>query len=450
MEQSQNELGTMPIGRLLAVMSVPMMVSMFIQALYNVVDSMFVAKISEEALAAVSLAYPMQNIITAIGVGTGVGITALVPASLGRGDQEMAERAANVQNFLSLCYSVVFVFTGLIFTDVYYTMQTKDQAIISAGVSYLRIICLVSVGAFFGQGLEKLLVATGNSALSMISQATGAVMNIILDPLLIFGVGPFPEMGVAGAAAATVIGQIAAAILALIFNIRKNTALRFSLQKMLPRAKILENIFAVGLPSMITVGLSSAMSYCINQIFLAVGTTATAAFGIWLKLQNFGYMPVYGLNNGSISILSYNSGAGRLDRVHATLKLALRIGVAVSVAVMLLYMLCARPLLGMFNASENMYSIGMTAIRICSISIPFGACTLVLSSSFQSLGRSRNTLFVNVCRQLVVLVPIAWLLSLSGDIRLIWSAFPIAEAATMVIAMALSHRLMKRLNQEQQ
>ena len=450
MEQSQNKLGTMPIGRLLAVMSVPMMVSMFIQALYNVVDSMFVAKISEEALAAVSLAYPMQNIITAIGVGTGVGITALVPASLGRGDQEMAERAANVQNFLSLCYSVVFVFTGLIFTDVYYTMQTKDQAIISAGVSYLRIICLVSVGAFFGQGLEKLLVATGNSALSMISQATGAVMNIILDPLLIFGVGPFPEMGVAGAAAATVIGQIAAAILALIFNIRKNTALRFSLQKMLPRAKILENIFAVGLPSMITVGLSSAMSYCINQIFLAVGTTATAAFGIWLKLQNFGYMPVYGLNNGSISILSYNSGAGRLDRVHATLKLALRIGVAVSVAVMLLYMLCARPLLGMFNASENMYSIGMTAIRICSISIPFGACTLVLSSSFQSLGRSRNTLFVNVCRQLVVLVPIAWLLSLSGDIRLIWSAFPIAEAATMVIAMALSHRLMKRLNQEQQ
>ncbi len=450
MEQSQNKLGTMPIGRLLAVMSVPMMVSMFIQALYNVVDSMFVAKISEEALAAVSLAYPMQNIITAIGVGTGVGITALVPASLGRGDQEMAERAANVQNFLSLCYSVVFVFTGLIFTDVYYTMQTKDQAIISAGVSYLRIICLVSVGAFFGQGLEKLLVATGNSALSMISQATGAVMNIILDPLLIFGVGPFPEMGVAGAAAATVIGQIAAAILALIFNIRKNTALRFSLQKMLPRAKILENIFAVGLPSMITVGLSSAMSYCINQIFLAVGTTATAAFGIWLKLQNFGYMPVYGLNNGSIAILSYNYGAGRLDRVHATLKLALRIGVAVSVAVMLLYMLCARPLLGMFNASENMYSIGMTAIRICSISIPFGACTLVLSSSFQSLGRSRNTLFVNVCRQLVVLVPIAWLLSLSGDIRLIWSAFPIAEAATMVIAMALSHRLMKRLNQEQQ
>ena len=449
MEGSQNKLGTMPIGKLLAVMSVPMMVSMFIQALYNVVDSMFVARISEEALAAVALAYPMQNVSTAIGVGTGVGITALVPAALGRGDREMADRLANVQNFLLLCYSLLFVLVGLFFSGPFFRMQTDNAEIVEAGVSYMRSVCAVSVGAFFGQGLEKLLVATGNSALSMISQATGAVINLIFDPLLIFGLGPFPRMGVAGAAVATVFGQIMAALLALFFNLKKNREIRFSLSRMLPRLRILKNIYAVAVPSMITVGLSSAMSYCINQIFLAIGTTATATFGIWLKLQNFGFMPVFGMNNGSIAILAYNRGAKQFDRVRKTLRLALKVGISVSAAIMLFYMLCARPLLGLFNASENMYSIGTVAIRICALSLPFGACTLVLSSSFQALRRSRNTLLVNVCRQLVVLVPVAWLLSLAGDIRLIWCAFPISETITMVIAILLARRLLRGLEQRE-
>ncbi|MDD6189765.1 MAG: MATE family efflux transporter [Clostridiales bacterium] len=443
MEQSQNKLGVMPVGKLLMVMSVPMMISMLIQALYNVVDSMFVARISEEALAAVGIAFPMQNVVTAIGVGTGVGITALVPASLGRGDRETAERAANAQNFLSLCYSLVFVVIGLAFSRLYYTMQTDEPAIIEAGVSYMRIVCVVSIGAFFGQGLEKLLVATGNSALSMICQATGAVLNIILDPLLIFGLGPIPAMGVAGAAVATVIGQIVAAALALFFNIKKNTAVRFRLKAMMPSAEILKSIFAVGIPSMLTVGLASVMSYCINQIFLAVSTTATAAFGIWLKLQSFGFMPVYGLNNGSIAILAYNRGAKKYDRVRATLKLALKIGISVSFLVMLFYMIATQPLLAMFSATENMYAIGTVAIRICALSLPLGACTVVLSSSFQSLGKPRNTLLVNMCRQLIILVPVAWLMSLTGDIRLIWSAFPIADGLTMIIAIVLSRRLMR-------
>lgn len=449
MNGSQDKLGSMPIGRLLLVMSVPMMISMLIQALYNVVDSMFVSHISEEALVAVSLAYPMQNIITAIGVGTGVGITALVPASLGRGDRKTAERAANVQNFLSLCYSLIFIVIGVLFAQTYYDMQKIEVLeIASEGVKYLKIVCVVSVGAFFGQGLEKLLVATGNSALSMISQATGAVINIILDPLLIFGLGPFPKMGVSGAALATVLGQIAAAVLALIFNLKKNTAVRFSLSSMLPSVRIIKGIFAVGVPSMLTVGLSSAMSYCINQIFLAVGTTATAAFGIWIKLQSFGYMPVYGLNNGSIAILSYNYGAKRLDRVKATLALAMKVGVCVTTVIMAVFMLFPRQLLLLFNASENMYNIGSTAIRICSLSMPVGACTLVLSSSFQSLGRSRNTLISNFCRQLLILVPVAWLLSLTKNLKFIWFAFLISESATAVIALTLSRRLMGRLSAE--
>ncbi len=444
MEQSQNKLGVMPIGKLLMVMSVPMMISMFIQALYNVVDSMFVARISEEALAAVGIAFPLQNIATAIGVGTGVGITALVPRSLGSGDRETAERAANVQNFLCLCYSLVFVVIGLVFARPYYTVQTDDPAIIEAGVAYTRIVCAVSVGVFFGQGLEKLLVASGYSALSMICQASGAVINIVLDPILIFGLGPIPAMGVKGAAIATVIGQIFAAALALFFNLKKNKAVRFSFRAMLPDVKTLKAIYAVGIPSMLTVGLSTIMSYCINQIFLAVGTTATAAFGIWIKLQSFGFMPVYGLNNGSIAILAYNRGAKKYDRVRQTLKMASIIGVCVTLVVMIFYMTATRPLLAMFNASENMYAIGTAAIRICALSLPFGAYTVILSSSFQSLGNPRNTFLVNMCRQLIILVPVAWLLSLLGDVRYIWAAFPVADAVTMLIAAGISRRLMKK------
>lgn len=443
MENSQNKLGVMPIGKLLMVMSVPMMISMFIQALYNVVDSMFVAKISEEALAAVGIAFPLQNIAIAIGVGTGVGITALVPRSLGSGDYETANRAANVQNFLCICYSLVFVVIGLAFARPYYTMQTDDPAIIEAGVDYVRIVCAVSVGVFFGQGLEKLLVASGYSALSMICQASGAIINIALDPILIFGLGPIPAMGVKGAAIATVAGQIFASALALFFNLTKNKTIRFSLKDMVPNIKTLKAIYAVGIPSMLTVGLSTVMSYCMNQIFLAVGTTATAAFGIWVKLQSFGFMPVYGLNNGSIAILAFNRGAKKYDRVRKTLKLASIIGVCVSSVVMVFYIAAARPLLGLFSASENMYAIGMAAVRICALSLPFGAYTVILSSSFQSLGNPRNTFLVNMCRQLIILVPIAWLLSLIGDVRYIWAAFPVADAATMLISMGISRRLMK-------
>ena len=443
MENSQNKLGVMPIGKLLMVMSVPMMISMFIQALYNVVDSMFVAKISEEALAAVGIAFPLQNVAIAIGVGTGVGITALVPRSLGSGDYETANRAANVQNFLCICYSLVFVVIGLAFARPYYTMQTDDPAIIEAGVDYVRIVCAVSVGVFFGQGLEKLLVASGYSALSMICQASGAIINIVLDPILIFGLGPIPAMGVKGAAIATVAGQIFASALALFFNLTKNKTIRFSLKDMVPNIKTLKAIYAVGIPSMLTVGLSTVMSYCMNQIFLAVGTTATAAFGIWVKLQSFGFMPVYGLNNGSIAILAFNRGAKKYDRVRKTLKLASIIGVCVSSLVMVFYIAAARPLLGLFSASENMYAIGMAAVRICALSLPFGAYTVILSSSFQSLGNPRNTFLVNMCRQLIILVPIAWLLSLIGDVRYIWAAFPVADAATMLISMGISRRLMK-------
>lgn len=441
MAQQENKLGVMPIGRLLLVMSVPMMVSFFIQALYNVVDSIFVAKISENALTAVSIAFPMQNIITAIGVGTGVGVNAMVPRYLGQGRQRDAEKIANVAVFLSACYCVIFVLVGLFVVGPYYRMQTDVPEIVDGGIRYLRVVCMISFGAFFGQNFEKLLVATGNSFHSMISQASGAIFNIIFDPLLIFGVGPFPKMGITGAAVATVLGQIFAALVAFLLAMKKQRAVRIHFGAMLPDLRSLKEIYAVGIPSILTVGLGSAMSFFLNQIFLAFSTTATAVFGIWLKLQNFCYMPVFGLNNGTIPMISYNFGAGHMDRVHKTIRLALTVALTLMGLLLMVLELIPRQLLVLFSASENMFAIGTVALRITCLSLPFGAAAVILSSSFQSLGRSRYTLAVNLCRQLIFIVPAAWLLSRTGQLSLVWLAVPIAEALSLVLALILRKKL---------
>ncbi len=444
MEQ-KDKLGTMPIGRLLVVMSIPMMISFFIQALYNVVDAIFVAKISENALTAVSIAFPMQNIITAIGVGTGVGVNALVPRYLGQQKQRDAEKIANVAVFLSLCYCVVFLLVGLFVVEPFYRMQTNVEEIVTDGIRYLRVVCLVTAGAFFGQNFEKLLVATGHTVCSMISQATGAIFNMIFDPLLIFGVGPFPELGVTGAAVATVLGQIVAAIVAFVLVMVQQHAVRLHPGAMLPDARSLKEIYAVGIPSIITVGLGSAMSFCLNQILLAFSTTATAVFGVWLKLQNFAYMPVFGLNNGTIPMISYNYGAGRMDRVDQTIHLALKVALILMCVLLVVLELFPAPLLQMFSATENMYAIGITALRLTCLSLPFGATAVILSSSFQSLGRSRYTLLVNLCRQLFFMVPIAWLLSLTGRLELVWMAVTISEAMSMGLAILLRRKLKREL-----
>lgn len=442
----KNKLGEMPIGRLLISMSVPMMISFFIQALYNIVDSMFVAMISEDALTAVSIAFPVQQVITAIGVGTGVSLNALVPRFMGQGRQEDSLRIANVAVFLCVCYTAFFFLLGLTFVTTYYTMQTTVPTIVESGVAYLRIICLVTVGAFFGQIFEKLLVATGNTLQSMIAQASGAVFNLIFDPLLIFGIGPFPAMGVRGAAIATVGGQVFAAIIAFLLLVRKDTGIRLKISYMRPSLPVLKQIFSIAIPSMITVGVSSVMSFCINQILLAFSTTATAVFGIWLKLQNFSYMPIFGLNNGTTPIISYNYGAGRLDRVKKTMKLAMAISVGLMCLLLMVYELIPGQLLMLFSASDTMLAIGTTALRIFCLTLPIGAASMILSSAFQSLGRSRFTLMVNLSRQLIFLVPIAWLLSLTGKLPLVWTASVIAEALGLVMAIFLWRKMKKMLD----
>ncbi len=441
----ENKLGTMPIGRLLISMSVPMMISFFIQALYNVVDSIFVAMISEDALTAVSIAFPMQNIITAIGVGTGVGITALVPRYLGQRQQRDAEKIANVAVFLAACYWIVFLLVGLFLVRPYYEMQTNVEGIVDSGVAYLSVICMISFGAFFGQCFEKLLTGTGHTLASMSAQATGAIFNIVFDPLLIFGIGPFPALGVTGAAVATVSGQIVAAILATILATTKQNSVRIHLCAMIPDFRSIKDIYTVGIPSIITVGLSSGMSFCINQILLGFSTTATAVFGIWLKLQNFSYMPVYGLNNGTVPMISYNYGAGKLDRVNQTIRLGLKVALSLMIVLACVFEMIPTGLLTLFSATENLMEIGTAALRIVCVSLPFGAVTLIFSSSFQALGHSNYTLAVNLCRQLIFAIPIAWLLSLTGRLELVWLAVVLAEAMSTIMAVILRRRIVREL-----
>ncbi len=442
--QTQDKLGTMPIGRLVAVMSLPMMISMLVQALYNAVDAMFVARLSEDALTAVSLAWPFQNVMIAVGVGSGVGVSALVSRALGKGDRASAERTANVQNFLTVCYALVFALLGLTLSRRLFTMQTADPAIVSYGETYLTICAVCSVGMLFGQNLEKLLTATGSSVLSMICQAAGAVVNIILDPLLIFGLGPFPRLEVAGAAWATVIGQTVAAVLALVFCLKFNRATRFRLRQMLPSRPIVKAIASIGVPSALTVCLGSAISYGMNAILLPFTTTAAAVFGVWMKLQYFAFMPVFGLNNGTIAIYSYNYGAGRLDRVRETLRLSICISAGFTILAALVYELIPRQMLGLFDASENMLALGVPALRICAVSLPFGAMSVIFSSSYQSLGYSGLTLLVSVCRQMLFPLPIAWLLSRSGILERVWPAVPAGELLTFVLAAVLARFVLRR------
>lgn len=442
----KNKLGEMPIPKLIISMSVPMMLSFFIQALYNIVDSIFVARISEHALTAVSMAFPIQQLMTALGVGTGVAINALVSRYNGQKRPDKAEKIANVTVFLCFCYIILFLFIGMFVVRPYYSMQTDVAAIVEAGTQYLSIVCTISAGCFLGMIFEKMLVATGNSILSMTSQGTGAIVNIIFDPLLIFGIGPFPAMGVRGAAAATVLGQIVAAIVAFTLFTRHEKTIHLSFKKMIPDLAILKNIFSIALPSMITVGLGSIMSFGMNQILLAFSTTATAVFGIWMKLQNFCNMPIFGMNNGTVPILSFNYGAGRKDRVQETIHLATKAALILMLVLMVILELVPQPLLRVFNASDNMLGIGTIALRMAVASLPFCAFTLICSSAFQALNHSRYTMLLSILRQVVIMLPSAWLFALTGNLAMVWLSIPVTEVIGAAISFVLRKKLFAELD----
>lgn len=445
-DTSENRLGTMPIARLLITMSVPMMVSFFIQALYNIVDSMFVARISENALTAVSLAFPMQQIVSAISVGIGVGINACIPRHLARGDQAQAERTAGSAVFLGLAFTLLFAALGLTASHAIYSFQTKEVEIVELGTSYLSICWTLCIGVFLGQIFEKMLVCTGRSILAMLAQASGAIINIIFDPLLIFGIGPFPELGIAGAAAATVMGQIFAAILAIALNLHFNTSVRVHANRIRPNVVCFQDILAVGFPSMVTMGLSSVTTFAINQILLTYSTTATAVYGIWIKLQNFCYMPIFGMNNGTVPIFSYNFARGLRERVNQTLRLAA--GFAAVYLVILAVVLECIPgtLLSLFSASKNMLSIGIIALRFCIASLPFGGLTVICASAMQAMQHAHYALTVNILRQFVFIIGLfAGISALTGTLHLVWLAVPVTEMLSLVVAFSLLRRMMGQL-----
>lgn len=425
--RKENKMGVMPVNRLLITMSIPMMISMLVQALYNVVDSMFVARLSENALTAVSLAFPAQNLMIAVGTGTGVGVNALLSKSLGEKNFQRANQTANNAIFLAFCSYAVFAILGFFFARTFFLLQTDIPDIVDYGTSYLTICCICSFGSFGQIIFERLLQATGQTIYTMITQGLGAIINIIMDPILIFGLFGFPKMGVAGAAAATVLGQIVAMLLGLFLNLTKNKEIQLDIRLLRPNGSVIRQIYSVGIPSIIMVAISSVMTFGMNKILIAFTSTATAVFGVYFKLQSFVFMPVFGLNNGMVPIIAYNYGAKKPDRLTKTIKLGILYAVIIMLLGFLIFHLFTDKLLLLFNASDYMLEIGIPALRIISLSFLLAGFGVVTSSVLQSLSHGLFSLMVSLIRQLVVLLPTAFLLSFTGKLNLVWWAFPFAE-----------------------
>ena len=443
--ERENIMGTMEINPLLVKLSVPMMISMLVQALYNVVDSVFVSWVSEEALTAVSLAFSLQNMMIAVGVGTGVGVNAMLSKSLGEKNQKRANATAENGIFLSACSFLVFLVIGLTCIKPYFYAQTSDDAIALQGIRYLSVCCIFSLGLFTQTMGEKLLAATGRTQLSMISQLVGAVVNIILDPIFIFGYCGEALSGTTGAAVATVIGQFCGAGMTLYFNTRKNPDIQLDFKGFRPSAKAIGRIYTVGLPSIAMQCVGSLMTFGMNLILMAFSSTAVAVFGVYFKLQSFVFMPIFGLNNGMVPIISYNYGARRPERVRKTIRLAVCYAEGIMVLGFCIFEFFPGQVLGLFSASQAMLTIGIPAMRIICLHFLLAGTSIVLSSVFQALGNGLFSLIVSVCRQLFVLLPAAWLLARTGSVNNVWWAFLIAEIVSVLMSLAFYAHINKTI-----
>ena len=430
----ENKMGVMPVGKLLLNMAIPMIISMLVQAFYNVVDSVYVSRVSESAVTALSLAFPVQNMQIGFAIGIGVGVNSLLSKSLGEGNRDMANRTAGNGVFLVLIAVAVFMLFGFFGTRPYYEMQSDVAETVEGGIAYSSICCIFTLGVFVEILGERLLQATGRTVHTMITQGTGAIVNIILDPIFIFGYFGIPAMGVAGAAVATVIGQWIAAALAMIFNLKYNPDVQLGLKYMKPDWKVIRQILTVGVPTIIMNSIGSIMNFGMNQVLLGfktVGETAAGVFGIYFKLQSFFFMPLFGINNATISIIAFNYGAKKPDRIVKTLKIACGIALGLMIVGFLAFQLIPELLLALFNPSDSFLEIGCSALRIISWCFPVAAICISLGASFQALGNGIYSTITSLCRQLIVLLPVAYLLSLSGDVHLVWWSFPIAEVVSL-------------------
>lgn len=430
----ENKMGTMPVNKLLLSMALPMIVSMLVQALYNIVDSVFVAQLSENALTAVSMAFPIQNLMIGMATGIGVGMNAFVSKNLGQHNQEGVNKSALHGIFLELVNYLIFLCIGLFVVGKFMQTQTNNAEIVQSGTTYLRIVCICSFGIFTQVSFERLLQSTGKTLLSMTTQLTGAVINIILDPILIFGLFGMPKLGIAGAAIATVIGQIVAGAFAVILNLKKNKEIHLHLDGFRLEKEYLGRILYVGVPSVLMVAIGSVMSYGMNLILMTFSSTAVAVFGAYYKLQSFVFMPIFGLNNGMVPIISFNLGAKNKDRLIKTVKLGVCYAVGIMLVGLVIIQTMPGALLKMFNASEQMLAIGIPALRIISVSFVFAGFSIIASSTFQALGNGVFSMLVSFVRQLVFLLPAAFILSRLGNIDLVWLSFPIAEIAAVIVS----------------
>ncbi len=451
-ERQENKMGVMPINKLLLSMSLPMMIAMLVQALYNIVDSIFVSRINEHALRAVSLAFPIQSLMIAVSVGTAVGINAFLSKTLGQKQYDKANVIATNGIFIEAVSAVVFALVGLLASRPFFMSQTDIVQVREYGITYLTVCCCAGGGIFLQTAFERILQSTGKTFYTMITQGTGAVVNLILDPILIFGYFGLPEMGVAGAAAATVIGQIVAAVLAIIFNLKFNKEIHLSFRNFRPNLRLIGQIYKVGAPSIVVQAIGSVMTYGMNLILAAFGAAQTV-FGVYFKLQSFIFMPVFGLNNGMVPIIAYNYGAGKRERVIRTMKSSILFAVGIMMAGLATMELFPAQLLGFFNATEELLVIGVPALRTICLSFCFAGYCIVVGSVFQALGNGIYSMVVSIARQLCVLLPVAYLLSLSGNVNLIWWAFPIAELMSLGMStfflMKINRNIIQHIGKEQ-
>ncbi len=442
-ENKENKMGTMPIGSLLINISLPIVISMLIQALYNIVDSYFVSKISENAFTAVSLAFPVQNLMISIAVGTGVGINALLSRSLGEKNFTLANKTAENGAFLAVLSALLMCVLGFFFTDFYFNAQTDIMEIVENGVIYTKICTVFSLFLFIEILCERLLQATGRTVYCMITQATGAIINIILDPILIFGMFGMPKMGVTGAAVATVIGQFSSAVIGIIFNLYFNHDIKIKIKGFKPNFHVIKTIYNIGLPAILMRSVSTVTVFGMNNLLLGFSSTATAVMGIYYKLESFAVMPVFGLNNGMVPIIAYNYGAKRKERIIKTIKISLIASFVIMGAAFLALLTQAEKILLMFNASSEMLEIGIPALRIISTHYIIACFSIILTAVFQAFGKGFYSLTMSVTRQLAVLLPVAFFLSKTGDLSKIWFAYPIAEIVAVILAVIFMTKVYK-------
>lgn len=447
----ENKMGVMPVNKLILSMSLPIMISMLVQALYNIVDSIFVAMLNENALTAVSMAFPIQNLMTAVGVGTAVGVNALLARSLGEKNFDKVNKVAVNAVFLVVMSYLVFLLVGLFGTEAFYRSQTDIEEIVVYGREYLSICCCMCFGIFTQFMFERLLQATGKTIYTMFTQGIGAIINIILDPIMIFGMFGFPALGVTGAAVATVVGQIVAGALAVYMNYKKNHEVKIQLRGFRPDGNVIGQIYGIAVPAIIMQAIGSVMTYGMNRILISFTSTATAVFGVYFKLQSFIFMPVFGMNNGVTPILAYNYGARKKERVASTWKHSMVYAICIMTFGTIVFQTMPEFLLKLFSASDTMIEIGVPALRIISLSFISAAIGITCGAVFQALGRSVYSMMVSLTRQLIVLLPVAFVLAQFGKVELVWWAFPIAEiislALTIIFMLYIYRKIISKIGE---